>query len=72
MARGVNWHLHSDVSGFDTPPQPEESTFKGDEHAIDGQVMDITGRISTALTGPNGEVAITENDGTQTERSKYL
>ena len=54
------------------PSQPEESTFKGDEHIIDGNVVDITGRISKALTGPNGEVAITENDGNLTERSKSL
>ena len=54
------------------PSQLEESTFKGDKHAIDGPVMDITGRISLASAGPDGEVAITDSDGTYTKRAKPL
>ena len=46
------------------PSQPEESTFKGDEPAIDGPVMDITGRISIASEEPDAEVTITDSDGT--------
>ena len=51
------------------PSQPEESTFKCDEHAIDGPAMGITGRISIASAGPEGEVTITDSDGTYTKRA---
>ena len=44
------------------PSQPEELTFKGDEHAINGQVMDITGRVSMASAEPTGVVTITDSD----------
>ena len=54
------------------PSEPEESTFKTDEHAIDGPVMGITGRISIASAEPNGEITITDSDGTYTKRAKPL
>ena len=54
------------------PNKPEESTFKGDEHAIDGPVMDITGRISIASAGPDGEVTITDSDRTYTQKEPNL
>ena len=54
------------------PIQPEESTLKSDKDAIDGPVMDITGRISIESAGPNGDVTMTDSDGTYTKRAKYL